>query len=254
MRRIVARFSVLALVGLIPACGEGGSSPAAPVDRPDTPREFYVAVKENAEAWWRVVFSSIPGYFYKPITRFEGYGSFPPLTPCGELRQWNASYCPANAGIYYHTSLFETLWSDVGDAAPAYVIAHEMGHHGGWRLDWIPNLNISRKQGELQADCFAGAWIRSASDSGLLETGDLEEATATLILIGDPAQTWFDPSLHGTTEQRLFAFTSGFDSGVGKCTDTEWLELFPGSPAEAPEGGLGEGAAQISPLDPRDTR
>ena len=64
---------------------------------------------------------------------------------------------------------------------------------------------------ELQADCYAGNWAKSASDQGRLEDGDVQEALDAALAVGD-----FDteqPGHHGTPEQREDAWKTGFESG-----------------------------------------
>ena len=195
--------------------------------------DLYVLVKEYVEYYWNHVFAN-GDMVYSYIQVFQGYGLFPPFTPCGELVPWNAFYCPVNAGVYYHTAFLDSFLEEIGDLGPAFIISHEIGHHVSWLLNWIPSVNMSKKQNELQADCFGGAWVRWISDMDLLETGDLEEAAATLILIGSPDITWFSPDIHGTSLQRLFAFAAGFDDGPGRCTSTDWIQQFPTPPAAAP--------------------
>jgi predicted metalloprotease len=112
--------------------------------------------------------------------------------------------------------------------APAFIIGHEFGHHVSWLLGWPPL--ISPKESELQADCFAGSWASDADARGLLEEGDLEEAVVAVISVGDPDDTWFDPTLHGTANQRLAAFAIGYEEGPGGCTDSEFFDSFPVSP------------------------
>ena len=203
--------------------------------------DLYALMKEFVEDYWNASFTN-SDLVYSYVQVFEGYGLFPPFTPCGEGVPWNAFYCPANAGVYYHTAFLDSYLDEIGDLAPAFIISHEIGHHVSWQLGWIPGVAMSKKQNELQADCFGGAWVRSISDMDLLETGDLEEAALTLFHIGNPEFTWFNPNLHGTSLQRLLAFAAGFDDGPARCTSTEWLGQFPTPPAEAPARPLGEGA------------
>ena len=64
---------------------------------------------------------------------------------------------------------------------------------------------------ELQADCLAGTWANSVYEQGLLEPGDLEEATNAALAVGD-----FDvgnEQHHGTPQERRDALLSGFRSG-----------------------------------------
>ena len=80
---------------------------------------------------------------------------------------------------------------------------------------------------ELQADCFAGLWGRSAYDRGVLEDGDLEEGIAAAEAVGDDriqeqTQGRIDPETwtHGSSEQRIKWFRKGFDSGDIDSCDT----------------------------------
>ena len=220
--------------------GQSGTAQIAVLSTAD----LYVLVKEYVEYYWNHVFAN-GDMVYSYVQVFQGYGLFPPFTPCGELVPWNAFYCPVNAGVYYHTAFLDSFLEEIGDLGPAFIISHEIGHHVSWQLGWIPRVNMSKKQNELQADCFGGAWVRWISDMDLLETGDLEEAAATLLHIGNPEFTWFNPNLHGTSLQRLFAFAAGFDDGAARCTSTEWLGQFPTPSAEAPARPLWEGAREL---------
>ena len=206
--------------------------------------DFYALVKEFVEDYWNASFTN-SDLVYSYVRVFEGYGLFPPFTPCGEGVPWNAFYCPANAGVYYHTAFLDSYLDEIGDLAPAFIISHEIGHHVSWQLGWIPGVTMSKKQNELQADCFGGAWVRWISDMDLLETGDLEETAATLLHIGKPEFTWFNPDVHGTSLQRLLAFADGFDDGPVRCTSPDWLQQFPTPLAKAPPYPLGEGAREL---------
>ena len=108
----------------------------------------------------------------------------------------------------------------------AIIIAHEFGHHVGSLLGWIPGYNMSTKQSELQADCFAGAWASAVEEREGLSPESLNAAALTLINIGNPQHTWFDPAVHGTAIQRLNAFTAGF-LYPPDCTDPWWLGQWP---------------------------
>jgi hypothetical protein len=86
------------------------------------------------------------------------------------------------------------------------VMAHEWGHHvqallrtpsGGVPLRLNPGVRT-----ELQADCYAGAWLRQAMDDDLV-TG--REVLTAFAWLAD-----FPPSAtHGTPEQRLRALQRG---------------------------------------------
>jgi predicted metalloprotease len=80
---------------------------------------------------------------------------------------------------------------------------------------------------ELQADCFAGVWGRAAQGAGVLEAGDLEEGIRAAASVGDDRiqeaatgrinrETW----THGSSEQRVQWFRTGFNSGNPDTCDT----------------------------------
>ncbi|MOA17019.1 putative neutral zinc metallopeptidase [compost metagenome] len=79
---------------------------------------------------------------------------------------------------------------------------------------------------ELQADCLAGVWAFHAQKRlDWLEPGDLEEALNAANAIGDDrlqrqtrGQVMPDSFTHGTSEQRVRWFKTGFEKGeVGRC-------------------------------------
>lgn len=235
------------LLALISGCGDSPTSPADPTPNPDpdgdgflstsdacpnqpetingvfdddgcpdTPAEFYGVVRADVEAYWTGVFDQ-QGWPYSPISLFQGYTD-PIDTPCGTIPVNNAVYCGLNAGVYYHEPFIQELLDSIGDAAPAFVIAHEIGHHiGTGHLGWFAGTTLTTKQSELGADCFGGAWLASVEARGMLDEGDADELVETMLTIGDPAETWFDPDQHGTTEQRTAALAIGATNGPWAC-------------------------------------
>jgi hypothetical protein len=147
-------------------------------------------------------------------------------------------YCPADQGIYLDTAFFGELaqrFGAAGDAAQAYVVAHEVGHH----IQTISGISeqVRRAQArssqaegnalqvrmELQADCYAGVWAaRAKTNDGqsVMEPGDMEEAMRAANAIGDdtlmrsagqrPVPESFT---HGTSEQRMTWLRRGLQSG-----------------------------------------
>ncbi|GAB2560951.1 KPN_02809 family neutral zinc metallopeptidase [Leucobacter ruminantium] len=152
-------------------------------------------------------------------------------------------YCPADEAIYLDVAFFDTLSSDYGASdgslAQMYVLAHEWGHH-------ISNLigslqGVGRETGpasgsvrlELQADCFAGAWVRDAStvtdDSGVpflkpVTKQEIADAMSAAAAVGDDhimesAGVGVNPErfTHGTSEQRQRWFQTGYQQGPTAC-------------------------------------
>lgn len=235
MRTSKERFVVaLAIVATLPlaACGGGPDNPTTPHHRHHAPPppppdwdEFYGLVREETEALWASWLPVYYGTYYDRISTFRGYGNTV-STPCGSLGPWNAFYCPTNAGVYYHEPFLDQLSNETGPVASAFVIAHEIGHHVSWLLGWIPGYTMSTKQNELQADCFAGAWAGAVDQTLNLTKSHLEQAASAAINVGNPQYTWFDPTIHGTSIQRLKAFADGFlDPAV--CTEYWWVSQWP---------------------------
>jgi len=192
---------------------------------PDTPGEFYDAVQVDVESFW--VGALAGGAFpYRALTAFVSYTTTV-NTPCGLAELGNAFYCTIDEGVYYDFNFLGLFLDQIGDMATAFIISHEIGHHVSKILGWDSPAVISTKQNELQADCFSGAWTFDADSRGQLEPGDLEEAVAAVITVGDPADTWFDPTQHGTAIQRTAAFAIGFDDGAAACTEQAFFDLFP---------------------------
>ena len=81
---------------------------------------------------------------------------------------------------------------------------------------------------ELQADCFAGLWGYNANRKRqLLDEGDLEEALRAASAIGDDRlqreagqRVVPDSFTHGTSEQRVKWFRTGFETGSLEACDT----------------------------------
>ena len=78
---------------------------------------------------------------------------------------------------------------------------------------------------ELQADFYAGVWAHY--NKNLLEEGDIEEALSAAHAVGDDAiqskmqgQVKPDSFTHGTSEQRMYWFKKGYNSGDIKQGDT----------------------------------
>jgi predicted metalloprotease len=166
-------------------------------------------------------------------------------TQCGTAsNQAGPFYCPPEETVYIDPTFFQLLRSQfdatAGPLAQLYVLAHEYGHHVQ-QITGIMQDNPSNGTGpdsngvrtELQADCYAGAWVGQMStqtdESGV---PFLQAPTPTQIAdalnaaqaVGDDhiqqesggavnPETW----THGSSEQRERWFQTGYQQGAGAC-------------------------------------
>ena len=157
-------------------------------------------------------------------------------------------YCPLDNRVYLDIVAFNQLATQLGatgDLAPAYVLAHEIGHHVQNLLGTDDEVRAMQQQDpsqandlsirmELQADCFAGVWA-STVFVGQLETGEdlaldpgeIAEALVAAAAVGDDriqaqggGQVNPETFTHGTSEQRQRWFQTGYDSGNPASCDT----------------------------------
>lgn len=152
-------------------------------------------------------------------------------------------YCPGDHQVYIDLSFYQELgqrFGAPGDFAMAYVIAHEVGHHIQKLLGTSDKMARLRQQVsqeeynkysvmlELQADFLAGVWAHHAQRMmNILEEGDIEEALNAANAIGDDrlqkeSQGYVVPEsfTHGTSQQRIYWFKKGFQTGDMKQGDT----------------------------------
>ena len=157
-------------------------------------------------------------------------------------------YCPADRKVYLDLSFFSELnrrFGAPGDFAQAYVLAHELGHHVQTLLGTENRVRQLQQSNpgdrnelsvrmELQADCYAGVWGRTASQPGRaqqgkveLDPGDLEEGLRAASAIGDDTlqrrsggRVMPDKFTHGSSAQRVEWFRRGFESGDPNACNT----------------------------------
>ncbi len=210
-----------------------GTVPAQPVveDSPDVGgvntdfvSAFPAELDRDVDLFWAGQFAEA-GRSYDPPDDIVGLdGSI--VTACGraEAAETAAFYCTLDETIYYNPEFRLLVEQNVGDFAWVTVIAHEWGHHVQAQLGIYATENPKLDGGlysvelEQQADCLAGVYTANAEDRGWLDPGDYEEAIYLTGVAGDPEGTAADdPEAHGTSEQRLDAFRSGYTEGLAGC-------------------------------------
>ncbi|WP_165546530.1 neutral zinc metallopeptidase [Kribbella soli] len=150
----------------------------------------------------------------------------PPFTCAGKRQTYedlkgNAFYCggPDDDYIAYDAvQLFPQLNKEFGGIAPAVVLAHEMGHAIQRRAEVEAPSVVT----ELQADCFAGSWLRyaekTADDPVDLSVGALDTSISTILVLRDqPGTPATNPQAHGLGFDRVNAFQTGYEGGAREC-------------------------------------
>lgn len=227
--------------------GGGGDSSPIPPQLPVTSTEMTaeeksadddraqfvkVVLAETEDVWSRLFSEQGKDYPEPTLVLFRDAAQ----SACGNASAaMGPFYCPTDQQVYIDLSFYQDLQTQLnapGDFAMAYVVAHEVGHH-------IQNLNgtaekISRLRRqvseteynrysvkmELQADFLAGVWAHHAQKKNILEAGDIEEALNAANAIGDDrlqkrSQGYVVPDAftHGSSEQRMYWFKKGYQTG-----------------------------------------
>ncbi len=218
--------------------GGGAVEPGGTLNPQNDTDEQIGYIVESVELYWEEEFrASGKDYPETKLVLFEGSTQ----SACGPASAATGPfYCPADQKVYLDVGFFDELESRFGasggDFAMAYVIAHEYGHHIQTVLGISQKVqelaqqdqnranDLSVRQ-ELQADCLAGAWARSAASD--LQPGDIEEAISAAQAVGDDriqesTTGRIDPEswTHGSAEQRVQWFTTGYRSGNTDDCDT----------------------------------
>jgi uncharacterized protein len=233
-RRITA-LAAIASIGAVlvaaPAGARSTSDPAAhlTLDGAGTTQttagfdKLATAVLTDVDAYWTKVFKA--NNLAEPTVTYDWIPAGQSVVDgcSGEATDGTAAfYCPSDDTIYLDESFAAAVrdgnltWpsgdrpnTPLGDAAVAYVIAHEEGHNVQAELG-VLNAGLPTYKTELHADCLAGAWLSNAKDRNLIDDNDVESVRTAAWLVGDEA---FDnPSHHGTPQQRLDAVDAGIDS------------------------------------------
>jgi predicted metalloprotease len=209
-------------------------------DHPDT---CGVVAVENSlvDYWGKALAQQSPGTKFQPesaIVTFSGSTA----SGCGTAQSaMGPFYCPTDQTIYFdptffHDILQQQLNGPSGAFVEPYVIAHEFGHHiqnllgtmGKVKTQQGPNSDSVRL--ELQADCYAGMWARSATTTqdsqgnvliSDLTDQDIQEGIAAAKSVGDDTiqketsgQVNPEQWTHGSSAARVRWFQTGYQNGT----------------------------------------
>jgi hypothetical protein len=165
-------------------------------------------------------------------------------TACGQASsETGPFYCPLDSLVYFDLDFLVALENQLigksTDLAQQYIVAHEYGHHvqnllgtnaevqrvSQSRPDLANQYSVAL---ELQADCYAGAWVRDVADRGLLDSStEIDEALNAAEGVGDDriqqkTQGRIDPEswTHGSAQQRQDWFMRGYNTKDPRRCDT----------------------------------
>lgn len=154
---------------------------------------------------------------------------------CGlnpETASRNAFYCGNVEGVFWDgPTFFHDIYAEIGPSAVTIILAHEYGH-------WVQDLSDAYPENpynvEMQADCYAGAFLGAAIASGYLENTDIDEIIRIMARFGQPRWSgrWTEVT-YGSALERNQAIFIGFDGGTAAC-QIDFAETF-GDSALFPE-------------------
>lgn len=226
------RLVVLVIVGAVLAATVIAAGPAGATSRaaatPNYQPLLHAAIND-LQAYWSKEFPQLYGGTYKPVAQIIAADSTTKIPACqgqpisyAKEVKGNAFYCfQSNFIVYDNQNLFPALAKDFGPFSTALVLAHEWGHaiqdRAGIDKSQFPTILI-----ELQADCFAGTWMKRVANgdsSGVrFVGGDLDTSLAAYLKFRDSIGTTpTDQQAHGDAFDRVNAFQTGYDNGGEAC-------------------------------------
>ncbi len=204
----------------------------------DMQKKFSRVVFRGTEVVWDSIFTAMNRKYTKPVLHL--YSGGVNAEGCSFTSSATGPfYCPADQKVYLDTSFFNEMqqrFHAPGEAASAYVIAHEVGHHVQNLLGVSAKMDNARSRLsqtnynklsvklELQADFYAGVWAHYEAlyhqNKIAINREDIDSALVAANAIGDDhLQQQFqgrvepDSFTHGTSKQRSYWFKKGYDTG-----------------------------------------
>ena len=251
---LIAQFTGFDLSGIVGGGNglttiqqEGESADAAPECRTGRDANLRVECRmegaaESLDAYWTSEARSL-GVSYTAPEFFLFQDSTD--TSCGQASAATGPfYCPPDRAVFLDTAFYDDLQSQYGSSggplAQMYVVAHEWGHHVQQLQGSFANTDRSGTGAssgsvrvELQADCYAGAWVGDAATTKdangetffePITRSQITDALSAASAVGDDsiqerATGRVDPDsfTHGSSEQRQRWFLRGYQQGATSC-------------------------------------
>ena len=196
----------------------------------------------SIQNYWQ---TALPRHFNRPYEASDTvFFSQAVTTGCGQADSGvGPFYCPEDNMIYIDLTFWNQLATQLGakgEFAQPYVLAHEYGHHIQDLVGTEAQVRrqMQRDPGsanqlsvalELQADCYAGAWAKNATettDAGgrpifkSITQQDINDALEAAAAVGDDTiqkkmggRVDESKFTHGSAAQRKQWFTRGYSTG-----------------------------------------
>lgn len=187
---------------------------------------FSTEIYQEIDTYWAQIFSDW-GLEYRPPVDMIGLRVEGTPTGCGpidDLRTVFAHYCTLDETIYFNPDSREMIVDRFGQAAWDMIMAHEWAHHvqniSGMYVTKNPELFGGHYsiEHELMADCLSATFMQDATARGVYDMRSIREMDLMIDRFGDSPDTiWSEVGAHGTGDQRLNSFHTGFDDGLRGC-------------------------------------
>lgn len=200
----------------------------------DQQAQFVKVVLKDTEDVWGKIFSQSGERYQAPmLVLFSNVTQ----SACGTANAATGPfYCPSDNKVYVDLAFaneLEKRFGAKGQFALAYVVAHEVGHHIQYlmgttnKMEQIRNQTDERTYNkysvalELQADFYAGVWAHHDQKmKNVIQPQDIQEAMTAAAAVGDDniqertqGRVVPDAFTHGTSEQRMYWFKKGYETG-----------------------------------------
>ncbi|WP_144760181.1 neutral zinc metallopeptidase [Curtobacterium sp. 9128] len=250
---LIAQFTGVDLSGLVDSGGvtqiQQAGDEASPVAECRTGRDANASIDcrmegaaESLDAYWTSESRQLGITYSSPdFWLFDGSTD----TACGTASAATGPfYCPPDRAIYLDTAFYDDLQAKYGASggplAQMYVVAHEWGHHVQQLQGTFADTDRSGTGAssgsvrvELQADCYAGAWVGDAANTTAangqtffepITQAQIADALSAASAVGDDSiqrrstgQVDPDSFTHGSSAQRQRWFERGYEQGATSC-------------------------------------
>jgi predicted metalloprotease len=237
----IVGFLILLVVSLVTGrnyigaylSGGGGQQVhrSAPSPQEDRSAQLASYVLDDAQkTWTRILAQDNVRYPHAHLVLFRDRT----YSGCGTAQAATGPfYCPADQKVYLDLGFWDELrrFGASGDFAQAYVVAHEIGHHVQDVMGIERKVRAAQQRNpqarnrlsvamELQADCYAGVWAHSSAKRKNVDQADVRSGLQAAAAVGDDrlqkmSRGYVTPDsfTHGSSQQRVFWFNRGFESG-----------------------------------------